>query len=74
MKEIPEGATCLRCDYLYWSDDYWAWFCNYPRDYWKTGRAEKETDDSLTVPLRGASCLSAYPNGADVTIKARSAG
>jgi hypothetical protein len=67
MMGIPEGAGCKNCDFIRWSDDYWNWFCDYPRDWWEV-ETVKTSDDPLPVPLRDPRCLAAYPCGAAVTI------
>jgi len=73
MMEIPAEKECHGCCYLHLDMDYGFWDCNYPLKKYEGGRVDWDLEHPFDdeVPLRGPACLSAYPNGATVTITAK---
>jgi len=65
MMEIPAGKDCRECPFLHWSSVVDEYEC--------TNECDGVDMDYPDHGLRSAACLSAYPNGAVITITAREA-
>ena len=78
MMEIPAGASCsstwASCCYLQLDMDNDVWMCRYPLKKYAgllTNWGGLGYFEESKSPLRCPACLSAYPNGATVTITAK---